>query len=335
MTPMLNVENLKTYFHTRAGTVRAVDGVSFTVARGEVLCIVGESGCGKSITAMSVLRLIPSPPGEIVEGRIESDGVDLLSLSEAEMRAIRGNRISMIFQEPMSSLNPVLTIGYQITEVLRLHLGLSRLDARSRAIDLLRKVQIPDPERRLAQYPHELSGGMSQRVMIAMAVACEPQIIIADEPTTALDVTIQAQVLRLLLDLRQSSGTAIILITHDLAVVAETADRVAVMYAGRIVEMASAMELFAHPSHPYTLGLLRSIPGTGAVPPSRAGGMLAEIPGAVPSLDREIPGCAFADRCSYARPRCREERPILTARSTGHPVACWEHEAVMEAVVHG
>src|SRR5437764_8737453 len=261
---LLEVERLKTYFFTRDGVVRAVDGVSFSVGRGETLCIVGESGCGKSVTSLSILRLIASPPGRTVAGRVLFEGRDLLALPEAEMRKIRGDAISMIFQEPMTSLNPVLTIGHQIAEALALHRGLSRDAADTRAVEMLRLVRMPEPERRVRQYPHELSGGMRQRVMIAMALACEPRLLIADEPTTALDVTIQAQILDLMRELKERTGAAIVLITHDLGVVAEMAQRVVVMYAGRKVEEAPVAELFRRPLHPYTLGLLTSVPKLGA-----------------------------------------------------------------------
>ena len=263
--PLLRVDNLKTHFHTRDGVVRAVDGVSFDVLPGETLAVVGESGCGKSVTAMSILRLLPMPPARIAEGRIEFDGRNLLDLSEADMRKVRGNAISMIFQEPMTSLNPVLTIGRQIAEALVLHRGMSEKQAMTRAAEMLRKVHIPEAEKRLTQYPHELSGGMRQRVMIAMALACGPRLLIADEPTTALDVTIQAQILELMRELREETGASMILITHDLGVVAEVAHRVVVMYAGRKVEEAPIEELFAAPRHPYTRGLLKSLPGAALV----------------------------------------------------------------------
>src|SRR6059058_6079826 len=298
--PLLDVQGLKTYFFTRDGVVRAVDGVSFSVERGETLAIVGESGCGKSVTSLSILRLIASPPGRTVAGRVVFEGRDLLELSEAEMRKIRGDAISMIFQEPMTSLNPVLTIGDQIAEVLMLHRGLSDEEGTRRAVEMLRLVRMPEPERRVAQYPHQLSGGMRQRVMIAMALACEPRLLIADEPTTALDVTIQAQILDLMRELKERTGAAIVLITHDLGVVAEMAQRVVVMYAGRKVEEAPVTELFARPRHPYTRGLLDSIPKLGTT--SMHGRMirLNEIMGTVPSLAEPIVGCAFAPRCAYA-----------------------------------
>src|SRR5947209_8521309 len=301
---LLEVDGLKTYFFTRDGVVRAVDGVSFSVARGETLAIVGESGCGKSVTSLSILRLIASPPGRTVEGSVVFEGRDLLELSEAEMRKIRGDAISMIFQEPMTSLNPVLTIGHQIAEVLMLHRGLSDEEATRRAVEMLRLVRMPEPERRVTQYPHQLSGGMRQRVMIAMALACHPRLLIADEPTTALDVTIQAQILDLMRELKTRTGAAIVLITHDLGVVAEMAQRVVVMYAGRKVEEAPVAALFARPRHPYTRGLLESIPRLGATAEGEARTRLTEIAGMVPSLCEPITGCAFAPRCSYATLRC-------------------------------
>ena len=320
--PLLRVDNLRTHFHTRDGVVRAVDGVSFDVMPGETLAIVGESGCGKSVTAMSILRLLATPPARIVEGRIEFDGLNLLDLPEPEMRQIRGNRIAMVFQEPMTSLNPVLTIGRQIAEALVLHRGLSQRDATARAIELLRKVHIPEAERRVKQYPHELSGGMRQRVMIAMALACEPRLLIADEPTTALDVTIQAQILELMRELRDETGASIILITHDLGVVAEMAQRVVVMYAGRKVEEALVEELFARPRHPYTRGLLGSMPHLGDSV-NDTGKRLIEIPGMVPSLKGTLPGCLFAPRCPSASERCSREVPPLESHGAGRWVACW------------
>jgi len=323
---LLDVDELTTHFFTRDGIVRAVDGVSFTVMRGEVLAIVGESGCGKSVTSLSIMRLIASPPGRTVRGRVLFEGRDLLGLSEPEMRKVRGNAISMIFQEPMTSLNPVLTVGHQIAESLVVHRGLSRERAGVRAIELLRLVRMPAPDRRAAQYPHELSGGMRQRVMIAMALACEPRLLIADEPTTALDVTIQAQILDLMRELKQKTGAAIVLITHDLGVVAEMAERVVVMYAGRKVEEAPVGELFARPLHPYTRGLLDSMPklrnGAAAAQEHRL--RLAEIPGTVPSLAEPIVGCAFAPRCQYATARCRAEAPPLEEKAAAHYAACFE-----------
>ncbi|MEO8303179.1 MAG: ABC transporter ATP-binding protein [Betaproteobacteria bacterium] len=332
--PLLDVQDLKTYFFTRDGVVRAVDGVSFSVARGETLAIVGESGCGKSVTSLSILRLIASPPGRTVEGRVVFEGRDLLRLSPPEMRKIRGDAISMVFQEPMTSLNPVLTIGHQIAEALVLHRGLSRDDAGARAIEMLRLVRMPEPERRVLQYPHQLSGGMRQRVMIAMALACEPRLLIADEPTTALDVTIQAQILDLMRELKTRTGAAIMLITHDLGVVAEMAQRVIVMYAGRKVEEAPVVDLFARPRHPYTRGLLDSIPKLGAASRASegaAGARLAEITGTVPSLSEPIVGCAFAPRCGYATARCRTDYPPLEEKARGHWAACWEADRVAAA----
>ena len=327
--PLLEVDGLVTYFYTRDGVVRAVDGVSFTVNPGETLAIVGESGCGKSVTALSILRLIPSPPGKIVAGSIRWRGRDLLGLDESQMRDLRGNEISMVFQEPMTSLNPVLTVSRQIGETLRQHQGLSHEEAEARTVELLRLVRIPEPERRLRQYPHELSGGMRQRVMIAMALACRPKLLIADEPTTALDVTIQAQILDLMRDLKAEIGSAILLITHDLGVVAETAQRVVVMYAGRKVEEAPVEALFAKPRHPYTKGLLASVPLLGASLGSPGGRRrLAEIPGVVPSLREEIVGCAFAPRCSYATEHCRVQSPPLVLRAPGHGAACFESDRV-------
>ena len=326
--PLLEVDDLTTHFFTRDGVVRAVDGVSFAVMRGEVLAIVGESGCGKSVTSLSIMRLVASPPGRTVRGRVMFEGRDLLQLSEPEMRKVRGDAISMIFQEPMTSLNPVLTIGHQIAEALVLHRGLSRDQAMRRAIELLRVVHIPAPDRRAAQYPHQLSGGMRQRVMIAMALACEPRLLIADEPTTALDVTIQAQILDLMRELKQKTGAAIVLITHDLGVVAEMAERVVVMYAGRKVEEARVDPLFARPLHPYTRGLLDSIPKLGDAHAARAAAgarvRLAEISGTVPSLIEPIPGCAFAPRCGFATARCRSEAPPLEQKAPAHFAACWE-----------
>ena len=337
--PLLEVDDLKTYFYTRDGVVRAVDGVSFTVHPGETLAIVGESGCGKSVTSLSILRLIASPPGKIVSGRLLFEGRDLLGLSDAEMRRVRGDQISMIFQEPMTSLNPVLTIGRQIAEALVLHRGMSQADALARAVEMLTLVNIPDAAGRIRQYPHQLSGGMRQRVMIAMALACDPRLLIADEPTTALDVTIQAQILALMRELKQKSGAAIILITHDLGVVAGMAQRVVVMYAGRKVEEALVDDLFAHPRHPYTRGLLDSIPRL--TPPNYAAdaadadakkrARLAEIPGMVPSLTAEIAGCLFAPRCAHATDRCRRDYPPLEQKTPGHWVACWESDRLRGA----
>ena len=314
---ILEVDNLQTHFFTRDGVVRAVDGVSYSLEKGETLGVVGESGCGKSISALSILRLVPAP-GRIVGGAIRFQGENLLEKTGSQMRALRGNRISMIFQEPMTSLNPVLTIGRQIAETLVLHQNLSRKAATERAEEMLRLVHIPEPRRRIRQYPHELSGGMRQRVMIAMALACNPQVLIADEPTTALDVTIQAQILELMQELKEKLGTAVILITHDLGVVAETAQRVVVLYAGRKVEEASVEALFASPLHPYTRGLMSAMPHLAG-----AQTRLTEIPGMVPSLLGGVTGCAFAPRCPRASERCRREAPPVVEKSPGHAVACW------------
>ena len=324
---ILEIDNLQTHFRTPDGINRAVDGVSFHVEAGETLAVVGESGCGKSVTAMSILRLIPEPPGKIA-GAIRFNGKNLLDLSEVEMRSIRGNEISMIFQEPMTSLNPVLTVGRQIGETLRLHQGMSAQQAEDRAVDMLKLVGIPEPERRVKEYPHQLSGGMRQRVMIAIALACNPKLLIADEPTTALDVTIQAQILDLMRDLKHRVGAAIVLITHDLGVVAEVAERVVVMYAGRKVEEAKVGPLFRNPRHPYTQGLLGSVPKLG----SSLDGTetrLQEIPGLVPSLKPKLQGCVFASRCAYATDLCRSVAPGLEEKAPGHIVAC--HYAVKES----
>jgi len=305
MSHLLEVTNLQTHFPTRAGLVRAVDGISFSVDAGELLGLVGESGCGKSITALSIMRLI-APPGKIVSGEVLFDGKNLLKLSDSEMRQIRGDDIAMIFQDPMTSLNPVFTVGEQIAEALRLHRNLSRKDARAAAIGAMREVSIPDPARRVDDYPHQLSGGMRQRVMIAMALACDPKLLIADEPTTALDVTIQAQILELLDELRRSRELAVLLITHDLGVVAEVSDRVAVMYTGRIVEEAPVEELFARPRHPYTEGLLRSVPKL-TIEHVAKKQRLETIEGTVPSPTNLPSGCHFAPRCPHRMPRCTEE----------------------------
>jgi len=328
MPAVLEVEALRTYFYTLDGVTRAVDGVSFEVREGETLGIVGESGCGKSVTALSIMRLIPPKIGRTVSGAIRFDGRDLLGLEEREMRDIRGNRIAMIFQEPMTSLNPVLTVGDQIAEAVTIHQKAGRAEAMARAVEMLRLVRIPDAERRVRDYPHQFSGGMRQRAMIAMALSCNPKLLIADEPTTALDVTIQAQILKLVLELKGRFGAAVMLITHDLGVVAETCQRVIVMYAGRKVEEAGIAELFDRPMHPYTRGLMASIPRRSAAKPARR---LTEIPGIVPSLREPIPGCAFAERCSFATERCRREAPALTRSGNGHWVACWEAERVAAA----
>jgi peptide/nickel transport system ATP-binding protein len=322
---LLEIEDLRTHFFTLDGTTRAVDGVGFTVSAGETLGIVGESGCGKSVTALSIMRLLPPKLGRTVAGTIRFDGVDLLGLDEAAMRGIRGNRIAMIFQEPMTSLNPVLTVGEQIAEAVMIHEKADRAAGLKRAVEMLRLVRIPDAERRVHDYPHQFSGGMRQRVMIAMALSCNPKLLIADEPTTALDVTIQAQILKLMLELKGRFGAAIMLITHDLGVVAETCQRVIVMYAGRKVEEADVFELFDRPMHPYTRGLMASIPRRRAGVRARR---LSEIPGIVPSLREPIAGCAFAPRCAFATERCRREVPPLAAHGAGHVVACWEAERV-------
>jgi peptide/nickel transport system ATP-binding protein len=322
---VLDVERLQTYFFTRQGVIKAVNDVSFSLRRGETLAIVGESGCGKSMTALSVMRLIPDPPGRIVGGAVRLNGRDLLQLDDETMREVRGNEISMIFQEPMTSLNPVLTIGEQVGEALRLHQRLSRAAALARAIDMLRLVKIPEAAQRAGEYPHQLSGGMRQRAMIAMALACRPAVLIADEPTTALDVTIQAQILDLILELQKAMGTAVILITHDLGVVAETAQRVIVMYAGRKVEEAGVDALFAEPLHPYTRGLLASIPrlDTMAGGTSQPAERLMEIPGMVPPLTELPAGCAFAPRCALADERCRTTYPPYEEKGPRHWTACW------------
>jgi peptide/nickel transport system ATP-binding protein len=318
---LLEVEGLQTHFGTPDGVVRAVEGLSFSIEAGETVAIVGESGCGKSVTSMSILRLIAEPPGRIA-GAIRFQGRDLLKLSEPEMRKIRGNDISMIFQEPMTSLNPVLTVGSQIGETLRLHQGMSRREAEARSVEILTLVGIPAPGRRVREYPHQLSGGMRQRVMIAMALACNPKLLIADEPTTALDVTIQAQILDLMRDLKIRLGSAIMLITHDLGVVAEMAQRVVVMYAGRKVEEASAADLFARPRHPYTRGLLGAVPVLGSSLHGSGRTRLAEIPGLVPSLRQKIIGCPFAGRCTEATELCRNVAPAVEAKAPGHFAAC-------------
>ena len=324
----LEVEGLKTYFFTRQGVVKAVDGVSFFLRKGETLGIVGESGCGKSITALSLMRLVPDPPGRILGGRVVLDGVNLLDLSEAEMRNIRGNEISMIFQEPMTSLNPVLTIGHQISEALILHQDMNKAEALARSTEMLRLVKIPEAEQRVKEYPHQLSGGMRQRVMIAMALACNPKVLIADEPTTALDVTIQAQILDLTLELQKKLGTAMVLITHDLGVIAETAQRVIVMYAGRKVEETDVVSLFGEPLHPYTHGLLASVPHLAIMSgkDSDIEERLTEIPGIVPPLSDLPEGCTFAPRCKFADEKCTGEYPPYEEKRPGHWAACWHSD---------
>jgi peptide/nickel transport system ATP-binding protein len=319
---VLDVKGLRTVFFTNSGLFKAVDDLSFRVGRGETLAIVGESGCGKSVTALSIMRLVADPPGRIVGGTVTLEGTDLLSLDESKMREIRGNRISMIFQEPMTSLNPLIRIGDQITEAVRLHRAMTPKQAWQQAVEMLRLVRIPEPERRAGEYPHQLSGGMRQRAMIAMALACRPALLIADEPTTALDVTIQAQILALVLELQKELGMGLILITHDLGVVAQTAQRVIVMYAGKKVEEADVETLFANPRHPYTRGLMASIP---AVPSAGldSEARLVEIPGMVPSLTRLPTGCAFAPRCKLAIARCHQEYPPLQSWGDNHLAACW------------
>jgi peptide/nickel transport system ATP-binding protein len=317
LATVLQVRNLTTVFETEAGKVTAVDSVDFDLGESETLGIVGESGCGKSVTALSIMRLVPQPPGQIAAGTIEFAGKDLLALDEPAMRSVRGNDIAMIFQEPMTSLNPVFTIGSQIVEAIRLHRRLSKRDAVAEAVRLLEKVEIPDPARRLKDYPHQLSGGMRQRVMIAMALSCEPRILIADEPTTALDVTIQAQILDLLDGLRRSAGMAVLLITHDLGVIAEHADRVIVMYAGRVVETGSVEQVLAKPMHPYTRGLLACQPGFAS-----PGQILETIPGMVPPLTQLPSGCRFRDRCELVRPDCANSSPPLVKVGRDHYAAC-------------
>jgi oligopeptide/dipeptide ABC transporter ATP-binding protein len=321
MATLLEVRSLTTEFVTRGGVVRAVDGVSWDVAEGETVALVGESGCGKSVSALSVMRLVAGPAGRIVGGQVLFKGRDLLTLSEEKMRRVRGREIAMVFQEPMTSLNPVLTIGRQLTEGLEIHLGMTRAQARQRAVEVLATVGIPDAARRLSQYPHQFSGGMRQRIMIAAALACNPALLLADEPTTALDVTIQAQILELMRDLSRRLGVAMLIITHNLGVVARYADRVNVMYAGRIVERGSARDLYRRPRHPYTLGLLRSVPRLDE--PRRA--RLEPIEGQPPDLTRLGAGCAFAPRCTFRVERCLVERPVLAPTDAeGHVSACWE-----------
>ena len=326
--PLLKIHDLQTHFFTSEGVVRAVNGVSYDVQPGETLGLVGESGSGKSVSALSILRLIPNPPGKIVGGEIWFDGEQLLEVDDARMREIRGNDIAMVFQEPMTSLNPVLTIGRQLTEAIELHLSVSKAGAVERAVELLNMVGIPPAEERLSDYPHQFSGGMRQRVMIAMALSCDPKLLLADEPTTALDVTIQAQVLEVMARLSRELGTAVIVITHNLGVVARYADRVNVMYAGRIVESGSAEEIYGTPRHAYTLGLLESVPRLDA-----RTGRLIPIEGTPPDLTALPEGCSFAVRCRFATDQCREERPELTEYSPGHNVACWNSEAVASEAV--
>jgi oligopeptide/dipeptide ABC transporter ATP-binding protein len=319
MSALLEIRDLRTYFSVEGGEFHAVDGISLTLWRGRTLGIVGESGCGKSVTALSIMGLVPQPPGRVAGGEIRFDGVDLLQLSPAEMRELRGDRISMIFQEPMTSLNPAFTVGDQIVEGILRHRPVSREAAKARAIEMLLRVRMPSPESRFDDYPHRLSGGMRQRAMIAMALACEPKLLIADEPTTALDVTIQAQILDLMRTLRDETGTAIILITHDLGVIADLAHDVVVMYSGRIVERASVARLFAEPQHPYTIGLLGSIPKL-----HLEQDRLAAIEGQVPSPLEPVAGCPFHPRCPFADEQCRRDAPRLVAVSAGHEAACWK-----------
>ena len=319
MADLLQVKNLQTSFFTPEGEVRAIDGVSFEIGEGKTLGLVGESGCGKSVTSLSIMRLIQSPPGKIVGGEIIYRGRDLLKLNNEQMRKIRGNEISMIFQEPMTSLNPVFTVGNQIGEAIKLHQGLGKRETRQKTIEMLRLVKIADPESRVDSYPHQLSGGMRQRVMIAMALSCNPSLLIADEPTTALDVTIQAQILELMKELQQKiGGMALLLITHDLGVVAEQADEVAIMYAGKIVERANTKAIFNHPFHPYTVGLLNSLPGATGQKKKR----LDAIPGVVPNPLHLPSGCRFRDRCPRAADLCAQSEPELVEKEPGHTVAC-------------
>jgi peptide/nickel transport system ATP-binding protein len=323
MSRLLEVKNLKTYFYTDDGVAKAVDDISFWLDKGETLGLVGESGCGKSVTALSIMRLIPDPPGKIADGEILFKGKEILKMSEKEMRDIRGNDIGMIFQEPMTSLNPVFTCGDQIAEAVLLHQKVSKAEARKRAIEMLKLVGIPAPEQRFSEYPHQLSGGMRQRVMIAMALACNPEILIADEPTTALDVTVQAQILELIKKLQTELGMGVIMITHDLGVIAEVCDRVAVMYASKIAEYGSAEQIFYNPKHPYTIGLLNSIPKMTAKKER-----LSTIEGNVPAPTNYPKGCHFCTRCSFAIEKCWEEQPPLFEVEKGHTAACWRIDVV-------
>ena len=326
MANLLEVKDLTTHFFTQDGVVKAVDGISYNLAEGEVLGVVGESGCGKSVHALSIMRLVANPPGRTVGGEILFEGENLLNMDDSEMRHIRGNRIAMVFQEPMTSLNPVLTIGRQLTETLELHQKMSSQEARTRAADLLQTVGIPDAERRLSDYPHQFSGGMRQRVMIAIALSCNPRLIIADEPTTALDVTIQAQILELMRDLAEEFGTAMVIITHNLGVVARYAHRVVVMYAGKIVETGTAHDIYRNPRHPYTMALLNSVPRLDATERVR----LDAIEGLPPDLVDLPQGCSFAPRCKYAYDRCTQETPVLVETDTNHTSACWRHDELAE-----
>jgi len=326
---LLEIKGLRTYFYTYEGISRAVDGVDLTIKQGETVSIVGESGCGKSVTALSILRLVPDPPGRIVGGEITFQGNNLLRYEMSEMRKVRGNHISMIFQEPMTSLNPLFTIGFQISEILRLHKNLSKQEAWDRSIEVLKAVGIPSPEKRICNYPHHLSGGMRQRVMIAMAIACEPSLIIADEPTTALDVTIQAQILDIMRDLKEKTGASILLITHNLGVVADSAEKVVVMYAGKIVEQADVDEIFENPRHPYTTALIKAIPNPDEG--SRDKKKLYVIPGIVPSPANLPPGCKFHNRCPSVTDRCRQEEPPLIRVAPDHMARCWLLKAYPQA----
>jgi peptide/nickel transport system ATP-binding protein len=318
---LLEIKGLKTHFFTEEGVVRAVDGVDLHIDKGETLGIVGESGCGKTVTALSVMKLIAMPPGRIVQGQMLYEGRDLVPMPAAQIRKIRGKEISMVFQEPMTSLNPVFTIGEQIAEAIRLHEGLGRRPAMDKTVEMLKLVHIPNPERRVKEYPHQLSGGMRQRVMIAMALSCNPKLLIADEPTTALDVTIQAQILELLNELKAKLGMAVMLITHDMGVIAETAQRVMVMYAGKVAEEAPVKDLFKEPLHPYTQGLLRSIPRIDIAATEKK--RLQAIPGVVPGLLNLPKGCAFEPRCPHAKPVCKDQDPVLKEIKPGHRVSCW------------
>ena len=322
MSPLLEVKNLRTHFYTFEGVVKAVDGVSYDLEEGETLGLVGESGCGKSVSAMSLMRLIPDPPGKIVDGEILFEGQDVLQLSMDEMRHIRGAKMSMVFQEPMTSLNPVLNLEKQLGETLQLHKGMTKQEARQESVELLARVGIPDPERRVRQYPHQFSGGMRQRVMIAMALSCNPRVIIADEPTTALDVTIQAQILELMKGLTQEFGVAMIVITHNLGVVARYADRMNIMYAGKIIERGESAEIYSNPRHPYTVGLLKSVPRLDLPRRTR----LDPIEGQPPDLIAVPKGCAFRDRCKWAVDKCATEDPGLETVAEGHYSACWRSE---------
>jgi len=321
---LLSVKNLKTYFYTKDGVVKAVDGIDFEINEGEMLGMVGESGCGKSVSALSIMRLLPMPPAKIINGEIHFKGINILKIDEPEMRKIRGKNISMIFQEPMTSLNPVYTIGKQIAEAIRLHQGLNEAKAREKTIEMLKLVEIPEPSRRLKEYPHQMSGGMRQRVMIAMALSCNPDLLIADEPTTALDVTIQAQILDLISKLQRELGTSVLIITHNLGVIAEMANRVIVVYAGKAIEAADVHEVFRHPRHPYTQGLLRSVPQLDMNRELK----LQTIEGMVPDALNFPNGCRFHPRCPFVSKKCRIEEPPLTNTGNGHEVRCWRYDEI-------